>query len=855
MKKPLLPLLLILCLLPFGSALGGDTPMSPENMGERFHLEDGVVYFLRGDAATVAGFMPDAERIVVHAEIDGRPVQCDSIRWEGGMAKSILVEEGVTGIRSVYLAHFPALRTVDIRATTHFSYLDFYDDYHVYLLDCPALTGFIVRENEEPYELRYTVRSSPNVTVSSPPAREGGEKETDDSTRDFLFTDETHPGETVCIIPEGVKIAKIESNTVTRIELPNTLYDLRIDVPDLQEIIVSPQNTGMHTVDGVLYSRDDESLYVYPSGRKDASYTLLPTVEWVSSLQSEYLETLVLPLTADALEYSYDIKCPNLTEIIIPAGADWTDRSIYELNMEDGDNCEDAFYAYGKGSLWHAGQGNLRIIVSEENSELTAMDGLLYTKDGKELLRVPPATKGTLTLPEGTERIAPYAMYGCTAIETLVLPASLRAPLAEEAFFGLAGLRDFEVAADSRDFQAIDGVLFSRDGTILYARPPMHGDSYVVPRDTLHIAPYAFLPNKTLREVHMVPGVVTVGERAFQGNSALSALTLSPTITRIGDYAFENCTRIEKLVLPRGLKHVGQIVGFSEMMELGWYEWDAPDRVAEVERMEIWIPADISSFDPACFTYSPGFTGRTADELLLVVEEGSPGHEFAEAESLPYCFPDQVELAREGYRYAILLGEAGENVLAYESPSMDARAIPYPEGSAFLLLGEENGFHLGQIGGRTVYLPREKCRVVKERHQIWPLGQTMDQRREAPLYAEPSTSAEHLLTLQKGDALTVRATLGPWCRASTADGTRGYALLSDLTNHGYRSAYSAYAKLPALSALLPAYAYPSLDAPILRRLENGAELDIDMAAEDGWILTHDGYVRAEGVVFLPTKWW
>ena len=728
---------------------------------------------------------------------------------------------------------------------------DFFDDRHVYLLDCSALTSFRVYENTQPTAMLWEAASCPKLTVFPPPV-EGTELPQGLYYTPTLFTEEDFPGKTTYVIPEGTAYAEICSAEVLRLELPSTLKRVSVDTPNLQEIVVSNANPDMLSENGVLYAKDHSRLLAYPSGRKDTTYAVHPDTGWVNDLSSKSLETIILPNHASFIE-SDGFHCPNLAEVIYPRtyAVEYDNASLVSGWGIDENDWDIAFRTYGETSLWGTSQRSLRISAEEGSETFAVIDGLLYSRDGKTLLRVPPSIRGTLVLPEGTERIAPLAMKGCVDIETLVLPATLEA-LSAENFFGLAGLKAFSVAEENPYFQTLDGVLFSKDGATLLIRPPLHGRTYILPIGTKHIAPLAFLRNGMLEEVRMPLGVETIGERAFQSNEALVSINLSPSITEIGDYAFENCYKIEKLVLPKGLKRVGCIVGFSELQELDWYDDDNPRRKEAVTPIEIWIPGTIPSIASDAFTYSFGFTGRTADELLLVVEEGSEGHFIAKNKNIPYCFPDQVELAREGFRYVLLVGDAGERVSTYLRPSVDAPGPSYPEGTALLWLGEQDGFYVAQIGEDIVYVKNETCRVVPQTRRAGPFTESKLLRRGAFLYAQPTTDSSVCSTLPADFGVDVQATMGPWCYVHTSLGN-GYLLRQDLYGLDYWE-NKACVETPAVSGQFPVYAYPSEDTKVLTWLDNGVEIPIEKAAQDGWAFIGSGYICIQGKEILENPW-
>lgn len=61
------------------------------------------------------------------------------------------------------------------------------------------------------------------------------------------------------------------------------------------------------------------------------------------------------------------------------------------------------------------------------NDYFTSKDGVLYTKDGQSLVVFPPALVGEeVTIPDGTVKIAPYALSNSTKVKKINLPESLK---------------------------------------------------------------------------------------------------------------------------------------------------------------------------------------------------------------------------------------------------------------------------------------------------------------------------------------------------------------------------------------------------------------------------------------------
>ena len=111
----------------------------------------------------------------------------------------------------------------------------------------------------------------------------------------------------------------------------------------------------------------------------------------------------------------------------------------------------------------------------------------------------------------------------------------------------------YEVPEDHPLYQAIDGVLFSKDGKTLLAYPGGRMDEhYDVPAGVEHIWPYAF-GTDYLKTISLPIGLKTIGNGAFSDCGRLQSIAIPLTVTEIGDYAFWGCVSLELVSLPDGL--------------------------------------------------------------------------------------------------------------------------------------------------------------------------------------------------------------------------------------------------------------------------------------------------------------
>lgn len=132
-----------------------------------------------------------------------------------------------------------------------------------------------------------------------------------------------------------------------------------------------------------------------------------------------------------------------------------------------------------------------------------------------------------VTFSEGIADI-PHLM-GCDKLEVINLPSST---LKTGTFQFYPSLTEINIAENDL-FKTVDGVLYSKDMSVLIAFPQGREGSFKMPDE-----------------------VKIIGEFAFH-NTLLSEISFSESLETIEAYAFRECKNISELILPKNLKNIG----------------------------------------------------------------------------------------------------------------------------------------------------------------------------------------------------------------------------------------------------------------------------------------------------------
>ena len=167
----------------------------------------------------------------------------------------------------------------------------------------------------------------------------------------------------------------------------------------------------------------------------------------------------------------------------------------------------------------------------------------------------------SVKLPESLTHLGDGAFDSCP-MRSITIPAAVRnlgersddvvTPFGEiTPFENGESLEEINVDPANATYFSVDGVLFSRDGTLLRYPCAKADASYAVPN-----------------------GVQKIGYQAFYSCNGLKSLTLPDGLTRIGEYAFAYCENLESLNLPDSVTSIGQDVMLGtryESVQSNWY--------------------------------------------------------------------------------------------------------------------------------------------------------------------------------------------------------------------------------------------------------------------------------------------
>ena len=162
-----------------------------------------------------------------------------------------------------------------------------------------------------------------------------------------------------------------------------------------------------------------------------------------------------------------------------------------------------------------------------------------------------------INLPDSLTEIGIAAFAGCSGLTAVEIPAGVT-DIGGDAFIFCSALTGITVDPANPAYSSADGMLFSKDGTVLLCCPGGKTGVCQVPAGTEKIEIDAFYSCYRLSGVSIPEGVTLIGDDAFRDCTNLKELMLPGSLKSIGSYAFENCESLRGVALPDGLESIGE---------------------------------------------------------------------------------------------------------------------------------------------------------------------------------------------------------------------------------------------------------------------------------------------------------
>ncbi|MGM9665165.1 MAG: leucine-rich repeat domain-containing protein, partial [Eubacteriales bacterium] len=219
-----------------------------------------------------------------------------------------------------------------------------------------------------------------------------------------------------------------------------------------------------------------------------------------------------------------ELSIPNdVKEVILP-------NSITDINYSTFSKCS----------------ALVSISIDEINENYKSIDGNLYSKDGKTLIRYAAGkTDTSFIIPDTVTEIGDYAFYNCSSLTSVTIGNGVTS-IGRWAFDGCSGLTSIEIpdSVTSISYSAFSGCTGLT--------------SIVIPGSVESIGEIAFSNCTGLTSVTIESGVTSIGNQAFEYCSSLTSIEIPDSVISIGVYAFSECSDLTSVIIGNGVDSIGE---------------------------------------------------------------------------------------------------------------------------------------------------------------------------------------------------------------------------------------------------------------------------------------------------------
>lgn len=356
------------------------------------------------------------------------------------------------------------------------------------------------------------------------------------------------------------------------------------------------------------------------------------------------LESVVIPDSVTSIgEYAF-LECRALTDISIPAGvreigayAFYTCTGLTEVSIPDGitainmctfSNCTklteinipDSVTLIGENALFGC-KALTAINVGENNKTYASIDGVLFSKDKKELILFPAGREGAYTVPDGVTAVGNYAFASCDSLTKVTLPGSVKT-IGSGAFRACASMSSVSLPTG---ITSIGSGAFSgcMSLSVLY-----------IPKSMKKIDSSAFFSCTSLKTVTIPKGVEEIGSNAFMSCGSLETVKIiGDTLTKIGDSAFAYCSSLKSITIPSSVTTISNMAFYN---------------CSTMKKMD--VPVTVKTIGYKAIGCIPGVPMEADPDFVICGQKDSQAEKYASRTGVAFritSYPDKLTMSEK----------------------------------------------------------------------------------------------------------------------------------------------------------------------------------------------------------------
>ena len=368
-------------------------------------------------------------------------------------------------------------------------------------------------------------------------------------------------------------------------------------------------------------------------------------------ISNENITKVVIPNSITTIAEGAFVNCTKLNAVSIP-------ESVTSIEAVAFGRCTSLESIYIPESVTSLGMGVFamcnslsEITVDENNQNYQSINGIVFSKDGTELVQYAPGIKDhAFAIPDGVTTINSGAFAYCLNLSSIVIPSSVTS-IGESAFEECVKLievinhSELNITADSADYGCVgefaltihNGESSKLDKVGDYIFYVHNGENYLVNyvgddaeitipanynSQNYAIKDYAFVYCDTISDITIPNSVTSIGTFAFAYCSNLTSVTIPDSVTSIADFAFSDCYSLVSVTIPDSVTSIGD------------YAFDSCSSLVSVT-----IPNSVESIGNSAFSWCSSLESVTIPDSVTSI--GSDAFEYCSSlESV--VIPDSV---------------------------------------------------------------------------------------------------------------------------------------------------------------------------------------------------------------------
>ena len=405
----------------------------------------------------------------------------------------------------------------------------------------------------------------------------------------------------------------------------------------LTDINVDEANENYKSINGVLFSKDEETLIKYPAGKSETAYIIPSKVTSIGDgafSGCSSLTSITIPSSVTRIGNVVFSGCSKLTSIIFDENSQLTSigsQAFYNCSSLTSITIPSKVTSIGQSAF--SGCSSLTSITIP--SKVTSIEQRMFS-DCSSLV--------SITIPNGVTSIGEYAFCGCSSLTSITIFSkdvticnSANTISKTATIYGYSGSTAEAYATKyNRKFVVLRNIIASGycgaegDGSNLTWA--LDDKGLLTIDGTGAMAGYSsgYTPwnnyNSGINSVEISDGVTTIGKNSIKYTNAVS-ISMPESITRIESAGFEGNEKLLSIVIPANVEYIGDYA-FNNCTSLENITFEKNSKLTEISSAafgyciklcSLEIPASVTSIA----TSSSGFVYGNYSMTSLTVADGN----------------------------------------------------------------------------------------------------------------------------------------------------------------------------------------------------------------------------------------